>query len=171
MPLSFDGEFFDLLRRDFDNMDELQKDQEGAMSNDIAALGGMLSELTKPSSLLSKSDLTRWREIFELYVDAQVFFATQERDHGARDSEKALERLVWFQNQIEKRGLRDKFKLPQSQEAYDKFLILNRDLVRYLKFQEYNRVAVQKILKSLCIPTGIPAHSGQEVMLTWPFRI
>ncbi|KAL8405053.1 hypothetical protein RB594_009804 [Gaeumannomyces avenae] len=146
VPLTFDCEFFDLLQSDVWLLDALQDEEEAAISKRIASLGEQMGQLTRPAKF-HKTDLNRWREVFELYLDAQVFFSTCERDHGARTSAKALEQLVWFQREVNDRGLIQQFKLPASRDAYTRFLNLNSELLRNLKFQELNRVAVAKILK------------------------
>lgn len=95
------------------------------------------------------SDLTRWRELFELYLDAQVFFSTRERDHGkARTSAQVSRQLDWFQDQVRRRGLLQHFQLAASLAAYQHFLLLNKRLYLNLRFRELNQTAQAKILKS-----------------------
>ncbi|KAK1844085.1 ring-14 protein [Colletotrichum chrysophilum] len=148
VPLVFDSEFFDILQSDVNNLDALQAREEKAMVTEIIALRQDVSHLTKPSRL-SKSDLARWRAIFELYLDAQVFFSTNEQDHGARDSQTAAKQLQWFQAEITKRNLAKAFKIPESREALVRFMSLNAVLLKNLQFQEINQIAIYKILKRL----------------------
>ena len=162
MPLVFDGEFFEVLQNDVVSLDALQKEEQESMNTEIVQLGREISAVAKPSKY-SKSDLSRWREIFELYLDANIFFSSQELDHGARTSDAALKQLVWFQNEVQKRELPSKFKLPASQGAYQQFLELNATLLQNLKFQEINKRAVTKILKSefpLTIYNQVPFKSS-----------
>ncbi|KAK2011258.1 hypothetical protein LZ32DRAFT_606631 [Colletotrichum eremochloae] len=146
VPLVFDGEFFDILQSDLNNLDALQAKEERAMATEIVALRQEVSHLTKPSRL-SKSDLARWRTIFELYLDAQVFFSTNEQDHGPRSSQTATKQLQWFQEEITKRNLVKSFKIAESREALVRFLRLNAVILKNLQFQEINQVAIYKILK------------------------
>ncbi|KAK1638134.1 SPX domain-containing protein [Colletotrichum phormii] len=146
VPLVFDSEFFDILQSDVNNLDALQAKEEKAMVTEIVALRQEISHLTKPSRL-SKSDLARWRAIFELYLDAQVFFSTNEQDHGSRTSQTAAKQLQWFQEEITKRSLVKSFKIAESREALVRFLSLNAVLLKNLQFQEINQVAIYKILK------------------------
>ncbi|GKT72272.1 RING-14 protein [Colletotrichum tofieldiae] len=146
VPLVFDSEFFDILQSDVNNLDALQAKEEKAMVTEIIALRQEVSHLTKPSRL-SKSDLARWRTIFELYLDAQVFFSTNEQDHGSRSSQTAAKQLGWFQEEITKRNLVRSFKIAESREALVRFLRLNAVLLKNLQFQEINQVAIYKILK------------------------
>ncbi|KAL0936671.1 ring-14 protein [Colletotrichum truncatum] len=146
VPLVFDSEFFDILQSDVNNLDALQAEEEKAMVTEIIALRQDVSHLTKPSRL-SKSDLARWRAIFELYLDAQVFFSTNEQDHGSRTSQTAAKQLQWFQEEITKRNLAKAFKIAESREALVRFLRLNAVLLKNLQFQEINQMAIYKILK------------------------
>ena len=121
------------------------------MTDSIDALGNEISEVAKPRKgliNLSKSDLYRWREIFELYLAAQVFFSTNEATGGVRDSKKARNQLIWFQNEVGKRQLSHKFKLESSAAAYSRFVELNALLLQNVEFQELNQKAVTKIIKS-----------------------
>ncbi|TQV98320.1 RING-14 protein [Cordyceps javanica] len=146
VPLVFDAEFFDMLQTDVNELDALQAEEQKQLTAEITELSKDVSAVSRPSRF-SKSDLARWREIFELYLDSNVFFATQESDHGARNSQRALKQLQWFQNEIEKRNLARNFKILQSRQAFAKFLQLNVSLLKNLQFQELNKLAVSKILK------------------------
>jgi E3 ubiquitin-protein ligase BAH len=147
VPLTFDGEFFDLLQNDVVNLDALQEQEQQKMLQEVEDIGKEVAVVAKPSRF-SKNDLARWRDIFELYLDAEIFFATHEQDHGARSSSRALKQLQLFQGEVEKRKLNAKFKVRESQVAFDRFLKLNASLLKNLQFQELNRLAVSKILKS-----------------------
>ncbi|KAF6813141.1 RING-14 protein [Colletotrichum plurivorum] len=146
VPLVCDSEFFSLLQNDVKKLDALQAKEEKAMVAEIIALRQDVSHLTKPSRL-SKSDLARWRAIFELYLDAQVFFSTNEQDHGSRSSQTASRQFQWFKEEITKRNLAKSFKIAESREALIRFLRLNDVLLKNLHFQEINQVAIYKILK------------------------
>jgi hypothetical protein len=147
LPLVFDHEFFEMLQNDVSNIDSLQDTERQQMSDEIKALGEDLAQITKPRRV-HRTDMIPWRNIFELYLDAEVFFATHEQEHGARSSQLALKKLQWFQGEVKKRELQRIFKIPQSQVAYDRFLRINANLLKMLQFQEINQLAVHKILKS-----------------------
>lgn len=147
VPLVFDSEFFDMLQNDVTELDALQAEEQKQLTAEITELSKEVSAVSRPSRF-SKSDLARWREIFELYLDSNVFFATQESDHGARNSQRALKQLQWFQAEVEKRNLARDFKIPQSRQAFTRFLQLNASLLKNLQFQELNKLAISKILKS-----------------------
>lgn len=157
IPLVFDGEFFTILQTDVDSLDALQQREEKSMEREIKALGGEVSSVAKPSKKFAKTDLNRWREIFDLYLDAQVFFSSHELDHGSRSSAKAVQQLIWFQKEIQNRDLLNKFKVPSSRLAYTRFLQLNATLLQNLKFQEINKTAITKILKKFDKRTSLGA--------------
>lgn len=151
IPLDSDARFFKVLQADVSELDTLQEKERHSMQDKIHALGADISGLARPRSsfiTFSKSDLYRWREIFELYLAAQVFFSTTEASGGLRGSEKARKQLVWFQNEVNKRQLLQKFKVQSSATAYADFLGLNATLLQNLQFQELNQTAVTKIIKS-----------------------
>lgn len=156
VPLVFDAEFFDMLQSDVENLDALQTEEEKNMTSEIVALGKEVEQVAKPRRF-SKTDLARWRQIFELYLDAEIFFATHEQDHGSRTSQVALKQLQWFKNQVEKEGIAKGFKLAESQAAYTRFVNLNTSLLKNMQFQELNKTAVAKILKSKLSPLPLPS--------------
>ncbi|EXM06268.1 hypothetical protein FOIG_03146 [Fusarium odoratissimum NRRL 54006] len=146
VPLTFDAEFFEMLQSDVNNLDALQMEEEKTMTSEIVALGKEVEQVVKPKRF-SKTDLARWRQIFELYLDAEIFFATHEQDHGERSSQVALRQLQWFQDQVAKQNLVKDFKLPESKAAFTRFINLNASLLKNMQFQELNKTAVAKILK------------------------
>ncbi|KAF5607109.1 RING finger [Fusarium pseudoanthophilum] len=146
VPLTFDAEFFEMLQSDVNNLDALQVEEEKTMTSEIVALGKEVEHVVKPKRF-SKTDLARWRQIFELYLDAEIFFATHEQDHGERSSQVALRQLQWFQDQVAKQNLVKDFKLPESTAAFNRFINLNASLLKNMQFQELNKTAVAKILK------------------------
>lgn len=151
IPLNSDSRFFGLLQSDVTELDTLQDKERREMNVKINTLGNEIAEVAKPRKgliKLSKSDLYRWREIFELYLEAQIFFSTSEEAGGLRESEKARKQLVWFQETVNKRQLPQQFKIESSANAYTHFLALNVTLLQNLQFQELNRTAVAKIIKS-----------------------
>jgi E3 ubiquitin-protein ligase BAH len=165
VPLVFDAEFFDMLQSDVNKLDALQVEEETKMTAEVVELGKDVSLVCR-TSRFSKSDLAQWRRIFELYLDAEVFFSTHERDHGTRSSQTALKQLQWFQTEVEKTHLAKNFKLRESQRAFSRFVNLNLGLLKNLQFQELNKLAIVKILKSeyLCVVRSscIPVHFAKS---------
>jgi E3 ubiquitin-protein ligase BAH len=148
VPLTFDAEFFQILQGDVTTLDTLHDEEQKAMIEEIRTLGKEIAKVTNPSKH-SKSDLEQWRELFDIYLQAGVFFSTNELDHGSRNSAVALKQLQWFQAEVMKRGLVKSFKVPASREAFNMFTSINLTLLRNIKFQEINQLAISKILKSV----------------------
>ncbi|KAI8956548.1 SPX domain-containing protein [Daldinia sp. FL1419] len=148
VPLVFDGEFFEILQTDVSNLDMLQQEEQDKLGKEIALLGQDINKATKPSKgRRARGDLEAWRSIFELYLEARIFFSTRENDHGARTSTQAVEQLGWFQDKVLSKKLIHGLKLESSRQAYTRFLNMNALLLQILKFQEINSLAVTKILK------------------------
>ncbi|KAI0798354.1 RING-14 protein [Xylaria sp. FL0064] len=148
VPLVFDAEFFGILQTDVSNIRTLEEEEQAKLEGQIVHLGEELGKAVEPSrGRRAKADLDVWRQIFELYLDARVFFSSRETDHGARTSTQAVEQLHWFQNQVVQRKLVQKLRLPTSHSAFNNFVNINTALLSILKFQEINRLAVRKILK------------------------
>ncbi|GAW17896.1 hypothetical protein ANO14919_073640 [Xylariales sp. No.14919] len=163
VPLVFDAEFFRILQTDVSNIGTLQEEEQAKLETQIAALGEELGKAVEPSrGRRAKADLDAWRQIFELYLDARVFFSSRESDHGARTSTQAVEQLHWFQDQVVQRKLVQRLRSGTSHAAFDNFVSINTALLSILKFQEINRLAVTKILKkfdkrtSLGVSTAFP---------------
>lgn len=146
VPLVSDNTFFEILQTDVRGLEALQAQEEKSMKEEIVSLGQEVAHLTKPSRL-SRNDLSRWRTIFELYLDAQIFFSTRERDRGSRGSHAAALRLRWFQDEVVKRDFSNQFKMGESRDALSRFMELNAVLLKNVRFQELNHTAVRKILK------------------------
>lgn len=146
VPLTFDSEFFGLLEHGLCGVDYLQQQEQSQMSEEVRDIGRMISRVATPSR--SSTDLARWREIFELYIQANVFFSASERDHGIRSASAASKQLQWFSDEASKRQPGKHVKSHESHAALDQFIRLNVRLIRNLKFQEINQTAMFKILKS-----------------------
>ncbi|KAH8116989.1 SPX domain-containing protein [Phellopilus nigrolimitatus] len=106
----------------------------------------------------SKSDLYAWREIFQLYVESEVFEGMSERDRGERDIMETERRLALFAERVTGRGLGDsrKLRLKESRNALETFLKLNVLVVNLKKFQFANAEAARKILKKHAKRTALP---------------
>ncbi|KAJ5046435.1 uncharacterized protein L3040_003679 [Drepanopeziza brunnea f. sp. 'multigermtubi'] len=159
IPLNFDSKFFELLQNDIVSLDKLQAKEQTILLDDIQALSRSLTRVAMPTRfpLFQHSDLYRWRELFELYLRANIFFSTNETDSGVRDYAKAKEQLQWFQTELGKRGIEAKFKLGESRLSLARFVKINMNLLLNLNFQEYNQNAIRKILKKFDKKTSLGA--------------
>ncbi|KAG6810602.1 hypothetical protein H0H92_011154 [Tricholoma furcatifolium] len=105
-----------------------------------------------------KSDLYAWREIFQLYIEAEVFESVHELDRGERSVEESENRLKLFAERVTSRGLGDnrKLKSKASRDALETFLELNMSILNIKKFQFANAEATRKILKKHSKRTSLP---------------
>ncbi|KAK0106482.1 hypothetical protein ONS96_004110 [Cadophora gregata f. sp. sojae] len=158
VQLRFDAEFFGLLQGDVNSLDSLQAHEQKVLADEIQALSISITEVARPkTSSFHKSDLNRWRDLFDLYLQAGVFFSTNEYDHGSRTSAMAAQKLQWFQTEVVKRGIMGLFKLKASHTALQQFIQINLGILQNLKFQEINQRAITKILKKFDKRTNLGA--------------
>jgi E3 ubiquitin-protein ligase BAH len=129
------------------HLDALQAEEQKSLTLEIYELSKEITALAKPTKF-GKTDMYAWRQLFDLYLQAAVFFSTQETSAGGRSTTSAAKQLEWFQSEVTKRGLVSAFRLPASHQALDRFVKINIALLRNMRFQEINQMAIDKILKS-----------------------
>lgn len=148
VPLQSDSEFFQMLQQELSSLGALQAGERVQMTTDINTLGREIAKAANPLQSPKASDLYAWRDIFEMYLEAGIFFSTNEHDGGTRNSTVAQAQLQRFMNNLDRVESLKKLKRKESRIALGKFLAINLDLMRNLKFQEINQTAMGKILKS-----------------------
>ncbi|KAL4080038.1 hypothetical protein V8B97DRAFT_2002511 [Scleroderma yunnanense] len=107
---------------------------------------------------MGKSDLYFWREVFQQYVEAEIFEGIGEANRGDRSVEEAERRLVLFCRRVtNKEG---PLRLSGSKEALEVFFKINTFILDVKKFQLATAEAIRKILKKHTKRTAlpIPAH-------------
>ncbi|KAI9712357.1 MAG: hypothetical protein M1820_001570 [Bogoriella megaspora] len=149
VPLASDTVFFETLRSELTNLEHIQQDQKERMSSEIKIMAKSLCKSIEPARSFSrdKSDLAVWREIFQVYIESEIFFSTHENDKHTRNSHQIQESLQKFNNEIQKRNLESRLKRKDSKIALHQFLSLNVDLFKNQRFQEIESKAITKILK------------------------
>ncbi|EON67034.1 hypothetical protein W97_06151 [Coniosporium apollinis CBS 100218] len=147
VPLTSDSEFFSTLQSSLSGLATLRQQEEKRLQGEVIRLGQEIANITEPKGRKNRHDLAQWRKIFELYLEQNIFFSTNELDHGARDSAEAEVRLRAFSDALKKQPEWTKFRRKGSSPALDRFVQLNLDLLQHLRFQEINQMAMQKILK------------------------
>ncbi|BFZ59145.1 hypothetical protein YB2330_000149 [Saitoella coloradoensis] len=160
ITLTSDSEFFHMLTSELENLEALQAKQKETLSLQVTALSNCLTKVTNPETKrgTQKSDLYPWREVFRLYLDAGVFFADTERERGERTVEKAKERLEWFAKQLADAEIVGQFKQGLSKPMLDDFWRINMAILRNLRFQKMNHMAMYKILKKFDKRTSLSAR-------------
>jgi hypothetical protein len=95
--------------------------------------------------------LFTWREIFQLYLEAEVFESVSERDRGERTIEDSENRLTLFAERVAARGLGDrrKLKLLKSRQALESFLQLNVFIL-----------SVKKACPFICVRSAPLSHTN-----------
>ena len=164
IPLTSDSEFFQILRRELVNLESLQSKEQSSIQSEIQQLGQDLRNLKLSKKKRSKEELEAWRRIFELYTDAQVFLSSHEVDAGARDVAKAQNQLQYFTNTLSSSSSSSSTS-PKSlgkgaTVALDRFIKINLDLLRLMKFQDINRTALNKIMKKFDKRTALHARAA-----------
>jgi len=77
----------------------------------------------RPGPAGRKTDLYSWREIFQMYLEEEIFEDVAERSRGERSVEESESRMKRFQERtLEKRR---ELKLPGSKDALDAFMQMN----------------------------------------------
>ena len=148
VPITSDTEFFTRLTTEVTGLEKLQEREQKKMNGNVQQLGKLIAKMTDPDKRANRKMLIAWRQIFQMYVEEGIFFGTTELDHKAHSSEKAMQRLAAFSNNVAKAGLIDQMKKKDNLQAFNQFLRINRDILQGLRFGEINYSAMVKILKS-----------------------
>ncbi|KWU44571.1 hypothetical protein RHOSPDRAFT_29176 [Rhodotorula sp. JG-1b] len=158
IPLTSDTEFLTLLASALNSLATLQLAQKRQFTESVQMLAREVSAVSSPSR--PKSDLYIWREIFALWIEAEIFESSRERDRGERSIEEVEKHLEWFVDQVAKRKLAKRMKHKESRVALEKFIALNVELLDLKKFQIANEEAARKILKKHDKRTALTASLG-----------
>lgn len=148
VPLQSDSEFFQMLQQELSSLGALQANERVQMTTEINTLAHEIAKVANPLKSHKASDLYAWRDIFEMYIESGIFFSTNERNGGTRNSTVAQTQLQGFMDILDRQASTKRLKRNESRIALEQFLRINLDLLRNLKFQEINQTAMAKILKS-----------------------
>jgi len=170
IPLTSDSEFFQILRRELADLDQIQQSEQHRLEQEIIKLGHELRDLKANKSKKSKQEIDAWRQIFEMYSDAEVFLSSHEADAGSRDYTHAQEHFQIFNKTLatQQNGAL-KLSKPAT-ESLGRFLNINIKLLRLMKFQDINSTALSKIMKKFDKRTALHAQSSiQSSLITTPY--
>jgi E3 ubiquitin-protein ligase BAH len=172
VPLTSYSGFFPVLGREVENLDQLQKSEHGKLRSQVVKLGHRLNGLSGSSSSKSSKEIYAWREIFRLYTESQVFFSSNEQDAGSRNSEQAATQLEQFGMTLAKQQKKTLKLGKDARKALDGFMDLNLHLLRFMKYQEINRLAMSKIMKKFDKRTALRAQlSLPSTLAGSPFMV
>jgi len=148
--LGSDTEFFHILTSELAALDMVQTRAAKVIQNEIVVLGDSVLAVATPKILaMKRSDLYPWREIFRVYMEMGIFISNLEVErHKERNVDEAQARLDKFSHEVNRLRLKKQFKRRESEILYSRFLAINREVLRVLRFQDINKLAMRKILKS-----------------------
>ncbi|CAE6468537.1 unnamed protein product [Rhizoctonia solani] len=172
VPLTADTAFHRVLATALSSLASLQTRTQTRVSDQISSLADAISSCSGPPARDRKSDLYAWREIFQLWVECQIYRGgATERERasgegGIRDVTQAEKRLGMFASEVVKRGLGDRrtLKSPKSRDALQTFLNLNVHILDLKKFELANAEAARKILKKHEKRTALPTAPSLAVL-------
>ena len=156
VPLTTDGDFFQILQREIASLEGLENDEKSRLGQEVVDLGQNLDAMMLSSR--SKAETRAWQEIFQLYMDFEVFFSSRERHAGIRDSPSASTQLQRFTKTVSTSDHASKLRTHGS-AAFGRFLRINTAILSLMKFQELNNMAVGKILKKFDKRTALHAQA------------
>ncbi|KAL8798515.1 MAG: hypothetical protein Q9182_006604 [Xanthomendoza sp. 2 TL-2023] len=148
VPLRNNEEFFQILQHGLSELSALHSEEKTALGREIGSLGQMVSRVAKPAHGMQRTDLYAWRAVFSLYLESNVFFSTNENETFSRSPPEVQRQLQIFSNRLDSLQKNNKFRRKESSVALQRFLLVNANLLRNLKFQQLNIRAAGKILKS-----------------------
>ncbi|KAJ2964817.1 hypothetical protein NQZ79_g363 [Umbelopsis isabellina] len=158
IELEQDDEFFQMLMRELNQVTSVQQEAKAKFEKDVDNLENRLQALVSVNKK-KKSDLYAWRELFRIYMDAQVFQGAHEMDRALRTSQKSRKQMEWFTSELARTNLINKISGKESKRAYEQFLALNAELINIRQFQAMNQLAMVKILKKHDKRSGLTASS------------
>ncbi|KAJ2425513.1 hypothetical protein GGF41_002396, partial [Coemansia sp. RSA 2531] len=112
-------------------------------SSNVSSLGSELTFVTSPF----KHDFQVWREIFRLYMDADVWSHAEGDLRPTNTAKEGQDRFSKFTQHIETIGLTGQFRDPLSAKLLVSFYKLNSELTYMKLLQEMNELATRKIIK------------------------
>ena len=148
--LNSDSKFFKMLEEELEALDSLRREEEQKIISEVQKVAQAIAPMKDKTS-----ELYKWRELFKIYLDSEVYFKYNELDYDQRDSDQVEEHLTEFLTNVNKIGVLTQFKKKQSIEAYNQFVQMNFHLLKMLQFQTINTEALRKILKKFDKQTSL----------------
>lgn len=148
--LNSDSKFFKMLEEELEALDSLRKEEELKIIKEVQLVAQAVSTMKDKTS-----ELYKWRELFKIYLDSEVYFKYNELDYEQRDSDQIEKHLTEFLTNVNKTGILTHFKKKQSVETYNEFVQMNFHLLKMLQFQTINTEALRKILKKFDKQTSL----------------
>lgn len=140
-----DSKFFQVLYDEIEDLDKFKEERETEITKDVENLANNIGSVAAPK--IKKSDMYIWREIFQFYIESEIFFSTVEREAGEINIEVSRERYFKFLQHLHETKIVTKFQQKQSFLAFEKFKQMNFEVMKISNYQTFNNMAVRKILK------------------------
>lgn len=191
IPLHADERFFESLSAALRKLLQLHVMQQAALVRHVNALRDTIALVASPEN--SPKDLYRWREVFTLWIEHDIFESSREKDRGELSVAASEQRLRKYLGELEKRGylaphrslVLERKRAPsklyawdfdeytqtnpmqdaRSVKALEHFLRLNVALLSLKRFQRVNIETVRKILKKHEKKTALHAHQALGRMM------
>lgn len=158
VPLKNKDEFFQILQYGLSGLNTWHDRERTRLLDDIGDLAQLVSRVAVPPSALQQTDLYAWRAIFELYLNCGVFFSMSENQNYNRTPTEVQTQLRLFSSRLDSLQKTNRFRRKDSSVALQRFLLINLNLLRNLKFQDLNVRAAEKILKKFDKRTSLGAQ-------------
>lgn len=156
IKLNSDTKFFYMLNKELENLDKFKSSEEAKLIHDVGIIGDTVRTISNPSISTKRSDLYKWRELFKMYLDSEIYFKyNQTSTSGERNIDQIKKNFQLFINHVEKTGITSSFKNKKSAKTFDQFLAMNYHLLKVLQFQSINSTAFRKILKKFDKQTSL----------------
>lgn len=104
IELEQDDEFFQMLMRELNQVTSVQQEAKAKFEKDVENLENRLQALVSEPKK-KKADMYAWRELFRIYMDAQVFQGAHEMDRALRTSQKSRKQMEWFTSELARTNL------------------------------------------------------------------
>jgi hypothetical protein len=128
IDLEYGSEFFTLLNQALSALASLFQAEKATFLEAVNLLAKSVSATSSPNR--SRNDLYSWREVFSLWVEAQIFESEYERSRGERSIAEVEKRLNWFVDQVGRRKLAKKMRSKESRKSLEQFVHLNQELLQ-----------------------------------------
>ncbi|KAI5956410.1 hypothetical protein KGF54_000885 [Candida jiufengensis] len=148
--LNSDSKFFKMLDEELNVLDNLRKTEEDKIIGEITKISENMN-----LSKMKQADLYKWRELFKIYLDSEVYFKYNELNYKQKNNEQIVSSLNQFMNNVNKSGILTQFKKKSSIVTFNQFISMNFHLLKMLKFQTINTEALRKILKKFDKQTSL----------------
>ncbi|KAG7698230.1 hypothetical protein KL932_000875 [Ogataea haglerorum] len=145
VSLHEDTLFFQTLYEELEELKRFGEEQEHELVNTVENLATVIGKVGSPNT--RKNDMYVWREIFQMYIESEVFFSTRERSSGRVDVAVSRKRLSDFVAHVNETKVLKRLRQRNSLAAFATFKEMNFLIIKVANYQAINSMAVQKILK------------------------